>query len=483
MTYNNINKAKEIWSSIGKVKAPATARVSGQEIIVNPSDNQNDGNAFIIPKGKEGADDQLANVKDEDGILGGKLDPRTGVPFYANPIDRAAAKGVHTIDNIMYKLQKNYINREPGQLGYNTIKLTQQQTTPMKQEFMKRLNTSLDLQRQIPSEEEMKQGLIAARIGKNSLRLPGFENSKDPYTQNDNILDQYHFQRLYPFQRLEAAMPAFGDPNKDYGTVDDIEYTPVSQYAIPDLNINISEELKKNPVKPIPSYAYISHKNNEDEEGPWKINPQQGVLAELPNWIAGFGQAWKGMHQRISSPNFAAANPTANMALSGLANLGYTDYEFEPDMAKMERLAAYANNNSGNTGGVVYAGNIASRLALAKQMADRRIQAQQYRNQLKQHYYDTALSYGNQQQQYMSDIARANYAARAASHNAATQFEQMGLRNMIEAGQQAYRNYSQAKMYNGMRGMYWKDLTDKEKQAIREYNRILLEHGQKGGNK
>lgn len=505
----DINKAKRVYSSIGKINAIPTARTAKDEVIWTPPQDYIDsgkvignysqgkdseaigditkqgGAASKVLTGKRGQDTELANVGTNDVIFGGLTNLRTGYKYQDDPVlNTMSMPMLNTLNKIETKMRKNHEKHGYDQFAINSEKVFYKLSQPMKEEANK-YNASLAQDqandRQIYDAVKQYKGLMRAKNGKDYMMLPGFETGKGPHGEVNeyNALQASLPPKPENFngtqEQWEQLLGVYRDPfvvNKQYtsGGVYP-RYSKLNVYVpVPEVkDVDISKELKNNPVKPVtPEYRY---KDNNDEYGPYKLNPYDSLYVNGVGALGAIGQAIDASGQRISTPNLYAANPYARQALSGMASVKYDPYWVRQYMQQNSRNTAYRLNNQGGlTAGQRYMARVGAQLGMNEQFAKLDQNIQDINNKYKLSYYDALNRAGQAEQNARMTANQENYNAWAASHNAREQYKQMAYKNLMNYLTQAYKDYSDAKMYNGMRSLYWQDLDERKKDRLARLN-------------
>lgn len=505
----DINKAKRVYSSIGKINAIPTARTAKDEVIWTPPQDYIDsgkvignysqgkdseaigditkqgGAASKVLTGKRGQDTELANVGTNDVIFGGLTNLRTGYKYQDDPVlNTMSMPMLNTLNKIETKMRKNHEKHGYDQFAINSEKVFYKLSQPMKEEANK-YNASLAQDqandRQIYDAVKQYKGLMRAKNGKDYMMLPGFETGKGPHGEVNeyNALQASLPPKPENFngtqEQWEQLLGVYRDPfvvNKQYtsGGVYP-RYSKLNVYVpVPEVkDVDISKELKNNPVKPVtPEYRY---KDNNDEYGPYKLNPYDSLYVNGVGALGAIGQAIDASGQRISTPNLYAANPYARQALSGMASVKYDPYWVRQYMQQNSRNTAYRLNNQGGlTAGQRYMARVGAQLGMNEQFAKLDQNIQDINNKYKLSYYDALNRAGQAEQNARMTANQENYNAWAASHNAREQYKQMAYKNLMNYLTQAYKDYSDAKMYNGMLSLYWQDLDERKKDRLARLN-------------
>ena len=490
----DINKAKRVYSSIGKINAIPTARTAKDEVIWTPPQDYIDsgkvignysqgkdseaigditkqgGAASKVLTGKRGQDTELANVGTNDVIFGGLTNLRTGYKYQDDPVlNTMSMPMLNTLNKIETKMRKNHEKHGYDQFAINSEKVFYKLSQPMKEEANK-YNASLAQDqandRQIYDAVKQYKGLMRAKNGKDYMMLPGFEIGKGPHGEENE------------YNALQASLPP--KPENFNGTQEQWEqllgvyrYPKLNVYVpVPDIkvkDVNISKELEKNHIKPVSTeYRY---KSNNDQYGPYKLNPYDSLYVNGVGALGAIGQAIDASGQRISTPNLYAANPYARQALSGMASVKYDPYWVRQYMQQNSRNTAYRLNNQGGlTAGQRYMARVGAQLGMNEQFAKLDQNIQDINNKYKLSYYDALNRAGQAEQNARMTANQENYNAWAASHNAREQYKQMAYKNLMNYLTQAYKDYSDAKMYNGMRSLYWQDLDERKKDRLARLN-------------
>ena len=417
----DINKAKRVYSSLGKINAIPTARTAKDEVIWTPPQDYIDsgkvignysqgkdseaigditkqgGAASKILTGKRGQDTELANVGTNDVIFGGLTNLRTGYKYQDDPVlNTMSMPMLNTLNKIETKMRKNHEKHGYDQFAINSEKVFYKLSQPMKEEANK-YNASLAQDqandRQIYDAVKQYKGLMRYNNGKDFMRLPGFEQGKGPH----------------------------GEAN--------------------------------------------------DEYGPYKLNPYDSFYFNGIGALGAIGQAIDASGQRISTPNLYAANPYVRQALSGMASVKYDPYLIRQYMQQNNRNTAYRLNNQGGlTAGQRYMARVSAQLGMNEYFAKLDQNLQDINNKYKLSYYDAINRAGQAEQNARMTANQENYNAWAASNNARVQYRQMAYKNFMNYLTQAYNDYSDAKTYNGMRSLYWQDLDDRKKDRLARLN-------------
>lgn len=509
----DINKAKRVYSSLGKINAIPTARTAKDEVIWTPPQDYIDsckvignyskgkdseaigditkqgGAASKILTGKRGQDTELANVGTNDVIFGGLTNLRTGYKYQDDPVlNTMSMPMLNTLNKIETKMRKNHEKHGYDQFAINSEKVFYKLSQPMKEEANK-YNASLAQDqandRQIYDAVKQYKGLMRAKNGKDFMRLPGFEFGKGPHGEANeyNALQAYLPPKPAKFngtqEQWEQLLGVYRDPfivNKQYKSggvypryAKHNEFRDYSILAPKVKDVNISKELENNPVKLVaPEYRY---KGNNDQYGPYKLNPYDSFYFNGVGALGAIGQAIDASGQRISTPNLYAANPYARQALSGMASVKYDPYWVRQYMQQNNRNTAYRLNNQGGlTAGQRYIARVGAQLGMNEQFAKLDQNIQDINNKYKLSYYDALNRAGQAEQNARMTANQENYNAWAASHNAREQYKQMAYKNLMNYLTQAYKDYSDAKMYNGMRSLYWQDLDERKKDRLARLN-------------
>lgn len=490
----DINKAKRVYSSIGKINAIPTARTAKDEVIWTPPQDYIDsgkvignysqgkdseaigditkqgGAASKVLTGKRGQDTELANVGTNDVIFGGLTNLRTGYKYQDDPVlNTMSMPMLNTLNKIETKMRKNHEKHGYDQFAINSEKVFYKLSQPMKEEANK-YNASLAQDqandRQMYDTVKQYKGLMRAKNGKDYMMLPGFETGKGPHGE------------VNEYNALQASLPP--KPENFNGTQEQWEqllgvyrYPKLNVYVpVPDIkvkDVNISKELEKNHIKPVSTeYRY---KSNNDQYGPYKLNPYDSLYVNGVGALVAIGQAIDASGQRISTPNLYAANPYARQALSGMASVKYDPYWVRQYMQQNSRNTAYRLNNQGGlTAGQRYMARVGAQLGMNEQFAKLDQNIQDINNKYKLSYYDALNRAGQAEQNARMTANQENYNAWAASHNAREQYKQMAYKNLMNYLTQAYKDYSDAKMYNGMRSLFWQDLDERKKDRLAKLN-------------
>ena len=513
----DINKAKRVYSSLGKINAIPTARTAKDEVIWTPPQDYIDsgkvignysqgkdseaigditkqgGAASKVLTGKRGQDTELANVGTNDVIFGGLTNLRTGYKYQDDPVlNTMSMPMLNTLNKIETKMRKNHEKHGYDQFAINSEKVFYKLSQPMKEEANK-YNASLAQDqandRQIYDAVKQYKGLMRYNNGKDFMRLPGFEQGKGPHGEANeyNALQASLPPKPENFngtqEEWEQLLGVYRDPfvvNKQYTSGGVYPrytkakfkvYVPVPDIKVKD--VDISKELKKNPVKPvIPEYRYKNNnKYNNDEYGPYKLNPYDSFYFNGVGALGAIGQGIDASGQRISTPNLYADNPYVRQALSGMASVKYDPYWIRQYMQQNNRNTAYRLNNQGGlTAGQRYMARVGAQLGMNEYFAKLDQNLQDINNKYKLSYYDALNRAGQAEQNARMTANQENYNAWAASHNARGQYRQMAYKNFMKYITQAYNDYSDAMTYNGMRSLYWQDLDERKKDRLARLN-------------
>lgn len=519
----DINKAKRVYSSLGKINAIPTARTAKDEVIWTPPQDYIDsgkvignysqgkdseaieditkqgGAASKILTGKRGQDTELANVGTNDVIFGGLTNLRTGYKYQDDPVlNTMSMPMLNTLNKIETKMRKNHEKHGYDQFAINSEKVFYKLSQPMKEEANK-YNASLAQDqandRQMYDAVKQYKGLMRAKNGKDCMMLPGFEFGKNgslTYTHKDEPYVNGYININNPWQNMQS--PAFllkdennvfpeeiltYNPNIDTDQRMILSSTPwdaITKYRTPVVPVQTENKLKAiqkyNKRPNVQNKPNIENKdNNNDQYGPYKLNPYDSLYVNGVGALGAIGQAIDASGQRISTPNLYAANPYARQALSGMASVKYDPYWVRQYMQQNSRNTAYRLNNQGGlTAGQRYMARVGAQLGMNEQFAKLDQNIQDINNKYKLSYYDALNRAGQAEQNARMTANQENYNAWAASHNAREQYKQMAYKNLMNYLTQAYKDYSDAKMYNGMRSLYWQDLDERKKDRLARLN-------------
>ena len=513
----DINKAKRVYSSLGKINAIPTARTAKDEVIWTPPQDYIDsgkvignysqgkdseaigditkqgGAASKILTGKRGQDTELANVGTNDVIFGGLTNLRTGYKYQDDPVlNTMSMPMLNTLNKIETKMRKNHEKHGYDQFAINSEKVFYKLSQPMKEEANKYNATLAQDQandRQIYDAVKQYKGLMRYNNGKDFMRLPGFEQGKGPHGEANeyNALQASLPPKPENFkgtqEEWEQLLGVYRDPfvvNKQYksGGVYPryAKYNEFRDYSIlaPKVkDIDISKELEKNPVKPVTiEYRYKDkNKDKNDGYGPYKLNPYDSFYFNGIGALGAIGQAIDASGQRISTPNLYASNPYVRQALSGMASVKYDPYGIRQYMQQNNKNTAYILNNQGGlTAGQRYMARVGAQLGMNEQFAKLDQNLQDINNKYKLSYYDALNRSVQAEQNARMTANQENYNAWAASNNARSQYKQMAYKNFMKYITQAYSDYSGAMTYNGMRSLYWQDLDERKKDRLARLN-------------
>lgn len=496
--------AQKVFTATGEQVAQPTARVAKNEIIYEPGT----GNADIVTRGTEGKDTQLANVKDSTVIFGSLIDPRTGTPFYKNPVTRQAAKLAHEINRIEKGPGKE-IDQKRGVIGAQTKQVQQQAIAPIKHNIDKYMNDSAELQRQVRDYTELQKygNITGFRLGKDYVDLPGFKHSK--YGRYGELNEYNALQASMPKDltpEQEHALMIGRDefvPNKVLGThytsggvfpryhINPIQTDADGRKRLMDAISDISNAPVDVKIKPVDTSGIkLPIQQNDDDKheiipdddshlyrAPWWPN----ALTTLTNMTYGIGSGIRAAGQRLSAPNFYRANPYAGQALNTLAGLRYDPYWIKKAIGDNRRQLAYnINNQGGLTGSQRYAGRIASALGFNDYISKLDNAAQETNNKYRTQYADALMNAGSQEQQMMANAALNSYKEYSGAHNAREQALQMAAYNVINPMWQYAANEFKRRGYNSALNVFdkksgtsfkdaWNNASPEEKQALLRY--------------
>lgn len=497
----DINKAQEVYSSLGKINTTPTARVAKNEWIWTPpkdgsislpatgnyragkdhnmlniGDEQDGGAASKVTTGKVGQDTNLANVGQEDVIFGGLYNWRTGTKYQDDPVlNTMAGPMLSTLNKMEQKMNKAHEKHGWDQFAINTKRVWDNLAKPMKGEANKYLaNLAKDQadDRDAKNAMEQYEGLMMANKGKDYMMLPGFKYGEaNPITAAKNQMNAIsasdidhimHSTNDQDVANMVAQANKYGPGN----TIFDYSNDKIGQFIYDE-----SDRLYRTTHTPKEKYN-----NSFDNYGPYKINPTEAYFINGLGLLASTGEFYNAAHQRISTPNVYRSNPYARQALAGMSQVRYDPTWIREAMLSNRRNSAYRLNNQGGlTAGQRYMGRIAADLGTNEQFAKIDQNMQELNNKYKFNYYQALQNAGDAEQKARMTAASKNYEYYRAAHNAREQYKQMALRNLMDYLTQGYKDATNAKMYNGMRSLYWQDMKNRrEDNAAQRANDLEI---------
>lgn len=278
---------------------------------------------------------------------------------------------------------------------------------------------------------------------------PKYEDQKEPKTTEDEYSE-----------RIKAGWAPLFEGEAQTGTISN-QYTPklnfnlTRPYALykydntdytklttPDLTykpLQLGGFLSKSPseffsMKPGKTYGEDNTNNNNDNSNLANaITSGLGILGGLTQY----------MHKddKLNTPDIYAANPYERQALDIYGWLSpATNRAVQAAAATEARNRYNINRMGGLSGAQKYLAAVQSGVGLQKNIADIIADTQMQRNQLKSQLAGAMLNTGAQDAQRRMSANQYMDEAYARAHGARTQFEQMGMQNMLAAFQQYYKN-------------------------------------------
>lgn len=466
-----------VKTSWGDMNVAPNARLSVGESAIGGLDNPATAHASVVRKGKPGADDQLAHLKDEDYVpsyadrVMNINDPAFGMR-YSDAV-RPYASALEYI-NKKYEKKPNYANL--SSLQRQTQSLQTNELGKVKTPLTQRIN-DLSQQQEIQDYVHNKNTYEAtmAKCGKN--KLPGFVNGGNPFIGNLGLM--YSMLNLSNGNgQSRTSMPGFGyenhsslsgypymdiaakdwnktitDPNVNrvmyrvydgdsYGGRFYKPYDISSIYKLPNNywgNLGKSDDttpsiFTENPFKGRLGniYDYTKILNNtpkgdgktpkgngnipEDDGNTRNPNARYtGWIPELATQAINLAAFLRHRNSDIMKPDIYHHNPYETAGLSRLANLRINNYPIAKEMRDAERRGAYQIRNAGTSPGQWANQRIA--LALGTQN-------------------NIAKLFSNNQMQnnaYQSDWAKSALAAGENTRNARMKANEYGWNQFIAA--------------------------------------------------
>lgn len=489
----DITKAQSVYSSIGKINAIPTARTAkgewiwrdpnaasaqdvyggfahGKSTEGQPIAGLQGGTAAKVLTGKEGQDTQLTHLEDADTVFGDLPDIEAGgKPFKKDPEIELAGKHLYTANKVITDYEKKLNKYGYTEAGANGLRLTKQTLAKLTQpanDLMRHKNNLQSYTRQaIDAANSVPQnGLYQARLGKDSMKLPGYWTGKYaviPRRPGEPLLDYMNRVNGNPTYSFNADNNSFGDmlmrgfgfgsKSSDYNL--QLGRRPIMQtQGLSNINLNSPDwgtasdgsDEDKNIKLNIPSQPHAYR-------APWYTNAG-AALAGTTLSLADYIQAAR---QRISTPDFYRGNPTSMQALAGMAKLRYNPTWMRGQALDSERRNIYRLNNQGGLmNGQRYIGGVANGLATNAYLAQLDQKAQELNNQYKSNYYSALDKYGQNEQSMRMNAAKYNYDAYTAAHNAREQYKQTSLKNFMDYLNTYAANEFKRQAYNGTLEMY-----------------------------
>lgn len=386
-----------VKTSWGDMNITPNARLSVGESAIGGLDNPATAHASVVRKGRPGADDQLAHLKDEDYVpsyadrVMNVNDPAFGMR-YSDAV-RPYASALEYI-NKKYEKKPNYANL--SSLRRQTEGLQTNELGKIKAPLTQRIN-DLSQQQEIQDYVHNKNTYEAtmAKCGKN--RLPGFVGGNNPNQINTNFAripsmgiigmpPRYYDWMNKDYNDTIFTRNANGDlitginyewfpnmssylknsankPNTDFAKIPTYNpaiknYTGIWNPAIPNPNkahpelaakIPTGYEPKINVPSTLPDITETGKKSKEDDRNP---NARYtGWIPELATQAINLAAFLRHRNSDIMKPDIYHHNPYETAGLSRLANLRINNYPIAKEMRDAERRGAYQIRNAGTSPG------------------------------------------------------------------------------------------------------------------------------------
>ena len=316
-----------VKTSWGDMNIAPNARLSVGESAIGGLDNPATAHASVVRKGKPGADDQLAHLKDEDYV-----------PSYADRVMNIndPAFGMRYSDAVRpYASALEYINKKyEKKPSYANLSSLQRQTESLqtselgkvKSPLTQRIN-DLSQQQQIQDYVHNKNTYEAtmAKCGKN--KLPGFVSGLDPNQFNTD------------FAKIPIYNPTINN------------YTGILKPGILGPNKMHTEFAARIPIErgygidtstSLPELKTVNNNTRGDDNNDRNPNARYtGWIPELATQAINLAAFLRHRNSDITRPDIYHHNPYETAGLSRLANLRINNYPIAKEMRDAERRGAY----------------------------------------------------------------------------------------------------------------------------------------------
>lgn len=196
-----------------------------------------------------------------------------------------------------------------------------------------------------------------------------------------------------------------------------------------------------------------------DESKPTKSNYMNlaNTITTAAGLIGGYSQ-FAHRNDELNRPNIEAANPYERQALATAASLRPNTNAKLAAMAHAEARNRYNINRMGGLSGAQrYLNSVASGIGLQRNIADVIGLSNEELNKYKGNWSQLAANLGAQAAQRKMTANQYLDEAYARSHGARTQFEQMGMQNMLSAFNNYFRNLQNLNMFDRTMAYYDQD--------------------------
>ena len=483
----------KVESSIGKIDAPATARVAKDEPIIDNINDVDSATGHVVRNGKRGADTNLASVNKDTVILGGDRDMRDGYKFQDKGLFPTK---VLELINKYESRPRNINDKLRGNLGRQTDEFQSKTLSGVKSQVVAQLKDLADQQAFQHSLQDYT-GLINAKRGKDKTwyRSVGENNDyKSVYLYPQSPLDIENWNR--EISKLSGDTVYHHKSPKWLATGEGASSSDLeNRQKYLELKSRF-DELNKSAKPMIPLRRDIDWVKNilGFRNGKDKL---PGFVGGNNWWVdglgvaTGLGQLFSSAFQRVKKPNTYVSNPYANAALTGLAGLNINPYPMMQQMRDQENRNLYQINRAGGLSGAQKAfANVATGIGTQRNIADLGANIQAQNNQYKTNYYSTLLNAGQADRAARIGANQYDLDYFSKAHNAKLQMSQMGIYNMLNALQQGYANAFKRKQFNKVYDLYAQDMALNKKKTNAEianmkdeaaYNRRYLADLRKKG--
>ena len=321
-----------VKTSWGDMNIAPNARLSVGESAIGGLDNPATAHASVVRKGKPGADDQLAHLKDEDYV-----------PSYADRVMNIndPAFGMRYSDAVRpYASALEYINKKyENKPSYANLSSLQRQTESLQTSELGKIKSSLTQRINDLSQQQEIQDYVhnkntyeatMAKCGKN--KLPGFAIGQVPtYSE---IYKPYDISQKYKL------------PDNFWGNLGNSDNTTPSIFT---------ENPFKGRLGNIYNYTKIlnntSGGSSEDNDNSNPNARYTGWIPELATQAINLAAFLRHRNSDITKRDVYHRNEGAAAGLDKLAGMRINNYPISKEMRDAERRGAYQIRTTGTSPG------------------------------------------------------------------------------------------------------------------------------------
>ena len=275
-------------------------------------------------------------------------------------------------------------------------------------------------------------------------KFPGFVDQKTPAVT---------WPTITPVEPpLEQSAPKISPYRQLFSGLSDDQKRSVLGYSVePELSQAQKDSFLQQYDK---QNSYFEKQNTTRNSAPlnWA-----NAITTAAGLIGGYSQ-FAHRNDELNRPNIEAANPYERQALATAASLRPNTNAKLAAMAHAEARNRYNINRMGGLSGAQkYLNSVASGTGLQRNIADVIGLSNEELNKYKGSWSQLAANLGAQQAQRRMTAQQYLDEAYARSHGARTQFEQMGMQNMLSAFNNYFKNLQNLNMFDRTMAYYDQD--------------------------